>query len=407
MYQNEGKELKKNKILIVTECFYPEEFKINDIALEWKHKGYEVDVLTMVPTYPESEVFKGYKNKWYQKNIWNGINIYRVRAVIGYKESLFKKLLKYFSFMITGSILALFIGKKYDYVFGFNMSALTGMMPALLIKKLYKKRLTLWVQDIWPDSVYAYGFKKTKFTSFLLDKLVKFIYHNVDSIAISGKGFASKLKPYCKDYTEFHYLPNWTDDLDMNMPIADLGGKNKVHLTFAGNIGKVQNLENIIKSLLSLPSEYQEKYQLNIIGDGSALPELQKNITNSNIVFHGRKPRSEMAMYYKASDFLIVSLIDKPIFRVTVPAKTQTYISAKKPILAIINGDTAKIIEDNNLGYFANPNDIKEIQEVFKKAINASSFEINQFTKNSEELTNTIFNKSNIINSLESIMVGR
>ena len=90
----------KKKILIVTEYFYPEEFKINDIAISWKKAGYDVDILTTVPTYPESKIYNGYKNKFYQKDNWNGINIYRVKAVTGYKTSLFKKLLKYFSFLI-------------------------------------------------------------------------------------------------------------------------------------------------------------------------------------------------------------------------------------------------------------------------------------------------------------------
>ena len=392
------------KILIVTECFYPEEFKINDVALEWKKKGYDVDVLTMVPTYPESKTFNGFKNKWYQKNVWNGITIYRVKAVTGYRSSLFKKLLKYFSFMITGSIAALFIGKKYDHVFGFNMSALTGMIPAIMIRKFYKTPVTFWTQDLWPDSVYAYGFKKTKLLSFCLNKFVKFIYHNIDSIAISGKGFESKLKEYSKGDLKFHYLPNWADDLDMSMPAKELGDKNKTHFTFAGNVGKVQNLENIIKAYLSLNSTYQSMSQLNIIGDGSALEELKEIAKgNNNIVFHGRKARSDMAMYYKSSDFLIVSLIDKPIFSVTVPAKTQTYIAAQKPLLGIINGDASEIIKDYNLGYVAYPNNLNEIQEIFIKAINTTDTEISEFTVNSEKLTNTIFNKKNIIDSLENL----
>ena len=86
--------MKNNKILIVTEYFYPEEFKINEIALAWKEKGYEVDVLTTVPTYPESEIYQGYKNSIYRKDRWKGINIYRVKATTGYKTSLIKKLLE-------------------------------------------------------------------------------------------------------------------------------------------------------------------------------------------------------------------------------------------------------------------------------------------------------------------------
>ena len=397
----------KKKILIVTECFYPEEFKINDVALDWKNKGYDVDVLTMVPTYPASKVFDGYENKFYQKEKWQGINIYRVKAVTGYKTSLFKKLLKYFAFMISGSIVGLFIGKKYDYIFGFNMSALTGMMPAVVIKKLYKKPLTFWAQDIWPDSVYAYGFKKTKILSFFLDKFVRFMYHNIDAIAISGKGFESKLKLYCKDDLKFNYLPNWADDLDMNMESANFSKEKKVHFTFAGNIGTVQNLENIIKAFDNLSIEYKEKAQLNIIGDGSALDELKKISNSTHIVFHGRKPRNKIAKYYKASDFLIVSLIDKPIFSVTVPSKTQTYILAKKPILAIINGDTANIIKENNLGYTASPTDLKGIENIFIKAIDTDKVHIDEFTKNCDNLTNNIFNKNIIIDKLLELTIDK
>ncbi len=394
------------KILIVTEYFYPEEFKINDIALEWQKKGYEVDVLTNFPTYPAGKIFDGYENRWYRKDDYKGITIYRLKAVTGYKESLFKKLLKYFVFMFLGSIVALKIGKKYDYIFGFNMAALTGMIPAVVIKKVYKKPLTFWAQDIWPESVYAYGFKKTKLLAYFLEKFVKFMYSNIDAIAISGKGFQQKLKPYIKEGLQFHYLPNWADELDMNLEAVVFSTEKKVHFTFAGNVGKVQNLENIIIAFNQLEDKYANKAQLNIVGDGSALEELKSLNKKDNVVFHGRKPRNDMAMYYKASDFLIVSLIDKPIFSVTVPAKTQTYIAAKKPILAIIDGNTANIINDNNLGYIAAPNDIKQITNVFIEAINTDDKQIEKFTINCIKLTNTIFNKKKIIDNLLKLTIS-
>jgi glycosyltransferase involved in cell wall biosynthesis len=396
----------KKKILIVTEYFYPEEFKINEIALEWQKKGHEVSVITNFPTYPAGKVFDGYENRWYQKDSYEGITVYRVKSVTGYKESLFKKLLKYFVFMFLGSFVALKVGKKQDVVFGFNMAALTGMLPAVLVKKVYKKHLTFWAQDIWPDSVYAYGFKKTKALSFILDKFVKFMYHSIDAIAISGKGFKEKLQPYVRDTLKFHYLPNWADDLDMSLEAVAFSKEKKVHFTFAGNVGKVQNLNNIILAFNDLDDRYEQKAQLNIVGDGSALDELVALNKKSNVIFHGRKPRSDMAKYYKASDFLIVSLVDKPIFSVTVPAKTQTYIAAKKPILAIINGDAAEMIEDNNLGFRAHPNDIQEIQNIFKKSIDLTLQEKEIFTQNCQKLTDTIFNKKQIIDKLEDLTLG-
>ena len=397
------------KILIVTECFYPEEFKINDIALSWKDKGYDVDVLTLAPTYPLGKVFPGYKNGFFRKDEYQGVNIFRVHAVTGYRDSAVKKIVKYINFMIFGSITAIFIGRKYDYVFGFNMSALTGMLPAVLIGKLYKKPMTFWVQDVWPDSVYAYGLKKTKMLSTVLDIFVRFMYKNVDSIAVSGKGFESKLTPYVRKDLIFHYLPNWADDLDNNLTSKNLGkSKEATHFTFAGNIGKVQNLENIINAFCLLSNEYQEKSQLNIIGDGSNLDNLKLLANNNpNIVFHGKKPRSDMASYYKASDFLIISLIDKPIFSVTVPAKTQTYIAAKKPILAIINGDTASIIQDNNLGLYADPSKIDAISTLFQRCIDMSQTEIQNFSNKNDCLLATIFNKEKTIGKLLQLVTGK
>ena len=400
---------KNKKILIVTECFYPEEFKINDVALSWKGKGYDVDVLTLTPTYPLGKVFPGYKNGFFRKDEYQGINILRLHAVTGYRDSVIKKILKYINLMVFGSVAAIFIGKKYDYVFGFNMSALTSMLPAVVIRKLYKKPTLLWVQDVWPDSVYAYGFKKTKTLSIALDIFVRFIYRNIDALAVSGKGFESKLAPYIGEDLRCHYLPNWADDLDNNLASKNLGkSKEAIHFTFAGNIGKVQNLENIINAFCLLSSEFQEKSQLNIIGDGSNLENLRILANNNpNIVFHGKKPRSDMASYYKASDFLIISLVDEPIFSVTVPAKTQTYIAAKKPILAIINGDTASVIQDNNLGLYADPSRINAIAALFQRCIDMGQTERQNFTNENDRLLATIFNKEKTIDKLLKLVTSK
>ena len=398
---------KNKKILIVTECFYPEEFKINDVALSWKDKGYHVDVLTLAPTYPLGKVFPGYKNGFFRKDEYQGVNIFRVHAVTGYRDSTVKKTFKYINFMIFGSIVAIFIGRRYDYIFGFNLGSLTDMLPAVIIRKLYKKPTMFWVQDVWPDSVYAYGFKKTKTLSTLLDVFVKFMYHNITAVAISSKGFELKLESYIKKGLKFGYAPNWADGLDMDMEPTTLSKTQKVHFTFAGNIGKVQNLENIINAFCLLSDVYQKKSQLNIIGDGSNLFFLKKlSNNNPNIIFHGKQVREDMAKFYKASDFLIVSLINEPIFSVTVPAKTQTYIAAKKPILAIINGDVADIVNDNNLGISIDPSNVGLIKEAFEKCVDMSENEKSKFIINNEKLLETTFSKDNIINNMTDQLIS-
>ena len=395
------------KILIVTEYFYPEEFKINEVAISWIEKGFEVAVLTLIPTYPIGKIFQGYKNNLINKSSYKGINVYRILTVTGYQNNAFFKLLKYFNFMVLGCIAAVIIGRKYDYVFGYNLGALTDMLPAILIRKIYRKPVFLWVQDLWPDSVYAYGYEKTKILSFILEFIVRLIYRNVTSIMISSKGFESKLKPYVKKDLIFNYLPNWADSLNIDLEAVKLSTDSRVHFTFAGNIGKMQNLENIINAYSSLSDLYKKKSQLNIIGEGSNskhLKILSKN--NKHIIFHGSKPRKDMAKYYKASNFLIISLNDEPVFYATVPAKTQTYIAAKKPILAFINGETADIIKDYNLGLYANPSDIESIRKVFEESIDMSDDKKDELVKNCDLLQSTIFNKKRIIENMTNILVN-
>ena len=399
----------KKKILIVTECFYPEEFKINDVAFSWVDKGYTVDVLTLSPTYPIGKVFSGYKNKFpYIKESLNGLNIYRVYAITGYRENSFKKVLRFINFMILGTFVAILIGRKYDYIFGFNAGALTSMIPAKIAGKLYKKPLMFWVQDVWPESLYAFGLKKNKLISCLLDFFVGFAHKNITSIAISSKGFEAELKRYVNSSVKFYYLPNWADDLDQSLSPAILSENKLTHFTFAGNIGKQQNLENIINAFVSMEDRYLEKSQLNVIGDGPKLEDL-KTLSggNPNIVFYGKQKREIMSTFYKASDFLIVSLVNEPIFSLTVPAKTQTYVAAKKPLLAIINGDTANFVKQYNLGLCAHPSDIKEITHLFKKCIDTNSEQRKEFTNENSTLLNSLFNKEKTINELLNILVSK
>lgn len=402
-------EKDKKKILIISECFYPENFKINDVALSWVKKDYNIDVLTLVPSYPLGKIPSGYKNKFFQKDEYKGCRIFRLPTIVGYKDNIFKKLLKYLNFLILGSIFVLIFGRRYKYIFGFNISALTNMVPAVLAKIVYKKRVVLWVQDIWPDSVYAFGFRKTSFLKFFLNLIVKFVYRNVDSFALSSKGFETKIKTFLNKDVPMHYAPNWAEDIDMQIKNEYQKKRKKIlEFTFAGNIGKFQNLDIIVSTYLSLPREYKNKSRLNIIGDGSSLQRLKKIANDSpNVVFHGRKEVDEMRYYYQISDFLIISLIDKPVFSHLVPSKLQTYILAKKPILAIIKGETADIVLNNKLGLHANPSDKEKILDIFMKCIDMEEHEIKELTKNNENLIATTYNKEKTIEKLFNITINQ
>ena len=174
-------------ILIISEVFYPENFIVNDLAEEWKKQGHNVEVLTPYPSYPYSYVYEGYVNKGYVVEDWNGIKIHRFPFVEGYKDSVKKKIVNYYSFVTEGKKLAKKIGKDFDCIFVSQTGPLTVALPAIAARKKYGVPVAIWTQDIWPDAVYSYGIPNNRLTNCFLNVLIRYIYNRCDTIFISSK----------------------------------------------------------------------------------------------------------------------------------------------------------------------------------------------------------------------------
>lgn len=391
----------KKKALILGEAFYPEDFIINDLAKEWEKEGYEFEVLTRSPSYPFGKVYEGYRNKIYQTTYFNTVKVHRFPVLQGYQKNTIIKILNYFSFVFWSFWVILFIGKRFDKVFIYQTGPLTLATAGILLKKIYKAKVTIWTQDLWPETVYAYGFKQTKFLSFCLNHFVTWVYKNCDNILVSCEGFIERIHRYVPD-KEIVFIPNWS--LMEYKPIKNINLPGEFNFTFAGNIGKVQNLDNIVQGFGLFVQEYPKAY-LNIIGDGSYLTELKtlvekRNIPNVN--FTGRKLLSEMPDYYKASDVLIISLKDVPLYEIMIPSKFQAYLSTNKPIFSIFNGEVSRMVNKYQIGLTAFPSDIEDIASGFAKFISLSANEIKLYSQKSADLLNQVFNREAIIRTINS-----
>jgi len=388
-----------DSVLIITERFYPEEFGINDLAQAWQAKGYEVAVLTQTPSYPFDKVYEGYKNKLFQTEKWQGIKIYRVFSLMGYKKGVFLKVLNYLCFAFFTSLVSLFVGKKYNRVFVYHIGPLTQAIPAILIKKLFGKKIYIWTLDIWPDTVYAYGFKEKVISRKPLDLFVKTVYENCDTIFISCKGFKWKIEKYVPD-AKITFSPQWAPgDLDFDRVMPHESLKGGFNFTFAGNIGKVQNLKNVIKGFALVKTSHNQ-IRLNIVGDGSNLETLKHIVKEENIAnvhFWGRKPLREMPRWFEGSDVLIISLIDEPIFSLTVPAKFQAYLASGKPIYCVMKGEVADLVINNKIGFVAQPNNINDIKEGFERFLSAPKHELQAFGSNMKSLLNNEYDRNKTI----------
>jgi glycosyltransferase involved in cell wall biosynthesis len=198
----------------------------------------------------------------------------------------------------------------------------------------------------------------------LLDSFVRWVYHSVDAVLVSCRGFRSILKKY--SHAKIVYAPNWP--LTPYVPGTDAGKRKEAPVfLFAGNVGKVQNLENVLIGYAAAFRENPGLGILRIVGDGSSLESLrlQSAAIGGRIEFPGRIPASEIGVEYDRADFLVLSLANQPVFRLTVPSKFQMYLTVGKPILCAAVGEVADMVRQRNLGIVADPDDPADIARAF------------------------------------------
>jgi glycosyltransferase involved in cell wall biosynthesis len=401
---------KEKKLLVITEVFAPEEFLINDLVFSWQQKGYSVSVLTRNPSYPGGKIFPGYRNRLFHHEVINGVSVYRVQFIPGYKNSRVIKVMNYLWNMKLAMLWAMLNGRKFDSVFIYQTGPLTFSSAGALMKKMFGTKTTIWIQDVWPETVFAYGLANKGISRVILEKFVKWVYAGCDNITVSCPGFATLISKYNR-LKEITFIPQWS--MTGKLAAGEMNGKTvnypgKFNFVFAGNIGKVQNLENTVKGFdLFMKKTASRDTWLNLIGDGSHLDYLKELVQENhmeNIRFRGRMASSEMPLFYDKADVLVISLENSPVFNLTIPAKFQSYLNAGKPMFGIISGEVAELISTHNLGWVADPDNPEDIAMKFGEIAGCSNESLSEKTKNADNLTAGLFDRSTIINKITDLV---
>ena len=389
------------KILIVSEVFWPEDFMINDLAREWVRMGHEVEVLTQYPSYPQSYVFDGYVNKGIRDEDWEGIRIHRFPFIEGYRDSKLRKFGNYLYFIREGRKLARKLTTHYDCVFVSQTGPLTVAYPGLAVGRQQGVPVYLWTFDLWPDVVYSYGVPKNRLTDAMLSRVIKNIYIGCSKIFVSSKRFGEQISQYTDK--EIIYAPNWLRpaeevESDLRLP------SEKLNFTFTGNISRYQNLGNTVRGFVKAGLK---DAQLNIVGDGSYADEVRNVIAETgteNVIMHGRKPYNHMADILRQSDVLVLPLIPQEGIKKTEPLKLQSYLAAGKPILGILRGSGRDIIEENDIGLCAQPDDVDDIARAFREIVEYARSHGDQVHENAINLMAGRFNKRCIVNMITDVI---
>jgi len=353
------------RILIVSQYFWPENFRINDLAVGLKEKGHIVTVLTGLPNYPEGFFYPGYTLFNKQREIWQGIEIIRAREFPRGRNKSWRLALNYFSFVLSSSWKAVCLRKHFDKVLVFQQSPIFLTIPAIIVKKKFKIPLYIIVQDLWPESLLFTGKTKSKIILNLVSRFSDYIYHQANCLFLPSNGFRSSLLKRGIANSTMFFLPNSTESYyrpeEIDNKYAHLFS-GKQHILLAGNIGEAQGLELIIEAAKNLYPLYPGLRWI-LVGDGRMRLKLMQTVIELGLsevfLFPGRFDPIEVPKLIAWSDATLLTLKKDPLFTITVPSRLQTYMACGKPILASIDGEAAELIREADCGLVSPADDLE------------------------------------------------
>ena len=288
--------------------------------------------------------------------MWQGVKIVRAPLIPRGKGGGLRLALNYFSFAIFSSIWGAFrLGKNFDVIFVHEPSPITVGIPAIVMKKISGAPILFWVLDLWPESVAAAGSIQQDWVFKSLARLTKWIYSHCNYVLVQSQGFIGHTKGMGVPVERIRYFPSWAEAL--YRPIrTELGAVSDLpsgtRIMFAGNIGVAQDFATILDAAGILKDRLDIHWV--IIGDGRMLPwvrsEVARRELKQTVHLLGRHPVEKMPEFFAQADALLVSLKREPIFSSTIPGKIQSYLACARPIIAMLDGEGARIVSDAGAG---------------------------------------------------------
>lgn len=344
------------RVLVVSQYFWPENFRINAIVESLVERGVEIEILTGKPNYPEGVIFSGYRAWGCQKEKWKGATLYRVPLLPRGRNSRLGLLVNYFSFIFFGVICGSWLVRKrhYDVIFVYGLSPIMLAIPAHFIGWLKGKKVIIWIQDLWPESLSATGHVRNRHIIGVVRQVVRFIYRRANLLLVQSRAFEEPVRALVSG-TPIMYYPNSVDDTFAAPVVGDTprvaGLGEGFSVMFAGNIGAAQAVGVMVEAA-SLLRENADIHFV-VLGDGSCREEMLKAVQQrglTNLHLPGRFSVETMPGFMQKASALLVTLADQPIFAATVPNKVQAYMAAGRPIIACLNGEGARLVVEAEAG---------------------------------------------------------
>lgn len=346
------------RILVVSQYFWPENFRINDLVAGLTERGHEVTVLTGIPNYPDGRVYSGYGYFRNLRQEYHGAKVVRVPLIPRGKGGGARLALNYLSFAVSAASLSPFLCRgSFDVIFVFEPSPITVGLPALVLKRLKSIPILFWVQDLWPESLSATGSVRSEWLLKIVRHLVRFIYRGCDRILVTSRAYFGPIQKLGVEPSCLHFFPQSVETLYQPVGLEPDAPERAFlpagfRVMFAGNVGAAQSFETILEAA-EKTSEYDD-IQWIIIGDGRRRGWVEAEVKRRNLgaTVHlvGKHPVDAMPRFFSLADVLLVTLKKEPIFALTIPGKVQSYLACAKPIVAALDGEGSELVREAGAG---------------------------------------------------------
>lgn len=344
------------RVLVLSQYYWPESFRINEVVESLRCVGCHITVLTGQPNYPQGEVFDGYHAGGFGAQPHDlGYSIYRVPLVPRGQGGAIGLLVNYLSFVLSASVLGPWLLRKqhFDVVFVYAPSPIIQAIPAAWLAFIKDAKLVTWVQDLWPESLEATGFVRNRRVLALVAMLVRWIYRRCDLLLVQSQAFIAPVQAMAgKTPVQYHPNPG-----ELAFGQAGLLGPPALvlapgfNVVFAGNLGTVQALGTVLDAAeLLLP---HADVRIVLVGSGSRSEWLKQEVVRrqlGNVQLAGRFATEAMPGILAQASMLLVSLVRSSIMSQTVPSKVQAYLAAGKPIIASLDGEGARVVDESGAG---------------------------------------------------------
>lgn len=398
------------RILIVSQYFHPENFRINQLATALRESGHDIVVLTGQPNYPSGRFFPGYGAWSPGTESWNGIEIIRVPIFARRAGRGWQLALNYLSFAISGTLLGLpRIRGKFDACIAFCPSPITIAIPAIVQRMFRKTPVAIWLQDLWPESVIAVTRTRSRVVKAALDALVRWIYRRVDQIWIQSRAYSESVVAHAGNADAIVYVPNWAEDLYDRDRWADVAPEPLPPNTilYAGNFGRAQGLETIIDAAdharTVAPQVRWVLAGAGLLGDWLH-SEVRRRSLDQNVTIMSWRAPEAMPPLLKSATALLVTLADDPVFTRTIPSKLQSCLAAGRPVVASLAGEPARIVNEAQCGIVCAPQDPIALANAARDLAAMSDMDRNALGRNAHAYYKAHFTQSRITEMISDLL---